>query len=65
MAYGERRTDKNSGRHYADFDECIDNAKNEGQVQVKTMPKDEMDGIVGMDDIDRIRRKKLGHQTKL
>jgi hypothetical protein len=65
MVYNDKRkTDRDEYKNYANFDECIDVAKETGKVQVKTSPFDEMDGIVGMDDIDRIRREKLRHQTK-
>lgn len=46
------------------FDPEINRAKEAGKEQVKTMPRDEMDGYLGVDDLDRIRRENLKHITK-
>ena len=51
-------------RSYADHDELIDYAGNCGKRGVRTDAAAEGDGYLGMDDIDRIRRKNLKHKTR-
>jgi hypothetical protein len=52
------------GPNYAGHDELIDRAGNSGKYGVRTDAAAEGVGYLGMDDLDRIRRKRLKHQTK-
>jgi len=52
------------GGGYSGHDELIDRAANSGKYGVRTDAASEGVGYLGMDDIDRIRRKELNHQTK-
>ena len=45
--------------HYAGHDELIDKAKNSGKYGVRTDAAAEGVGYLGVDDLDRIRRRKL------
>ncbi len=45
--------------NYANFDECIDAAKRAGVNQTRTDAYAEGDGYLGVDDIDRMRRRKI------
>jgi hypothetical protein len=69
MAYDDRprkkievREGKGEGR--AGHDELIDRAGNSGQYGVRTDAAAEGAGYLGVDDIDRIRRKNLKHKTR-
>jgi hypothetical protein len=42
----------------------INRAKIDGTMQVSTSAFDQDEGFLGMDDIDRIRREKLKHETR-
>jgi hypothetical protein len=55
---GERMT-----RHESK-DKELDAAKKSGNYGVRTDAFAEGDGYVGVDDLDRLRRDKLKHQTK-
>lgn len=64
MAYDEMprkkievREDKNSD--YSGHDKLIDNAKACGKYGNRTDASSQGDGYLGMDDLDRIRRRKL------
>lgn len=48
----------------AGHDELIDRAGSSGKYGVRTDAAAEGDGYLGMDDLDRIRREKLKHQTR-
>ncbi len=50
--------------HYASHDELINRAEETGKYGVRTDAAAEGVGYLGVDDIDRIRRKKLRHETK-
>jgi len=50
--------DGNKG-NYANHDECIDRAKASGKNQERTDAYAEGAGYLGVDDLDRIRRRKL------
>jgi len=52
------------GPNYAGHDELIDRAGDSGKYGVRTDAAAEGVGYLGVDDLDRIRRKKLKHQTK-
>jgi len=58
----EVREGKGVGR--AGHDELIDQAGNSGKYGVRTDAAAEGVGYLGMDDLDRIRRKKLNHETR-
>jgi hypothetical protein len=49
---------------YYSHDECIDRGGNSGKNGVRTDAAAEGDGYLGMDDLDRIRRKNLKHKTR-
>jgi hypothetical protein len=57
----EIREGKGDGR--ASHDECIKRAAESGGNGVRTDAAAEGVGYLGMDDIDRIRRKRLNKQT--
>ena len=57
----EVREDKGEGR--ASHDECIKRATDSGKYGVRTDAAAEGVGYLGMDDLDRIRRKRLNKQT--
>lgn len=63
MAYESDKKNMNKSdnkkSNYANFDECIDRAKNSGKNQTRTDAYAEGDGYLGVDDLDRIRRRKL------
>ena len=42
----------------------INGAKEDGNQQVSTSAFDQDEGFLGVDDIDRIRREKLRHETR-
>ena len=50
--------------HYASHDELLDRAKKTGKYGVRTDAAAEGVGYIGVDDIDRLRREKLKHETK-
>jgi len=50
--------------HYASHDELIERAGNTGKYGVRTDAAAEGVGYLGVDDIDRIRRKNLKHKTR-
>jgi hypothetical protein len=52
------------GDGYASHDELIDRAGDSGKYGVRTDAAAEGVGYLGMDDIDRIRRKNLKHKTR-
>jgi hypothetical protein len=56
-----RKTDRDPIRF--EHGKEIKAAIKDGNDQVKTQPKDEMDGYLGVDDLDRLRRLRLGKQT--
>lgn len=58
----EIREGKGSG--YASHDELIDNATASGKYGVRTDAAAEGVGYLGVDDLDRLRRERLKHQTK-
>lgn len=58
----EVREGKGVGR--AGHDELIDRAGNSGQYGVRTDAAAEGVGYLGVDDLDRIRRKNLKHKTR-
>lgn len=58
----EVRQDKVGRR--AGHDELIDRAGNAGRYGVRTDAASEGDGYLGVDDLDRIRRKNLKHKTR-
>ena len=47
------------GGNYAGHDELIDRAKSSGKFNVRTDAAAEGVGYLGVDDLDRIRRRKL------
>jgi hypothetical protein len=69
MAYDEVPKKKievreGKGPNYAGHDELIDRAGDSGKYGVRTDAAAEGVGYLGVDDLDRIRRKKLKHETK-
>ena len=58
----EVREDKGKGR--AGHDELIDLAGDSGKYGVRTDAAAEGVGYLGVDDLDRIRRKNLKHKTR-
>lgn len=58
----EVREGKGGGR--AGHDELIDRAGAAGKYGVRTDAAAQGVGYLGVDDLDRIRRKKLNHSTK-
>ncbi len=56
---------RNTGTDAIKFthDPGIKRAIKTGNHQVGTQPKDEMQGYLGVDDLDRLRRLRLGKQT--
>ena len=50
--------------HYSDHDVNIEKAGDAGKRGVRTDAAAEGVGYIGMDDIDRIRRKNLKHRTR-
>lgn len=47
--------------HYKDYDYCIDEAKNARKTQrLDTDPRVEKEGFLGIDELDRMRRRKIG-----
>jgi len=61
MSYGDKTEYKQPYRkkNYANFDECIDAAKRAGVNQDRTDAYAQGDGYLGVDDIDRMRRRKI------
>ncbi len=64
MAYDETPKKKievrdGTQRGHADHDELIDKAKRAGNYCDRTDAAAEGDGYLGIDDLDRIRRRKL------
>lgn len=55
---------RKGGRGYADHDELIERAGKSGSYCVRTDAAAEGDGYLGVDDLDRIRRKNLAHKTR-
>lgn len=51
------------GSNFASHDDLIDQAGNSGQYGVRTDAAAEGIGYLGMDDLDRVRRKRLDKQT--
>ncbi len=49
---------------YSGHDELIDRAGNSGQYGVRTDAAAEGIGYLGVDDLDRIRRKNIKHKTR-
>lgn len=49
---------------YYSHDQCIDKAGDSGAYGVRTDAAAEGVGYLGVDDIDRIRRKNLKHKTR-
>ena len=49
---------------YYNHDECIENGGNDGKFGVRTDAAAEGVGYLGVDDLDRIRRKNLKHKTR-
>jgi len=68
MAYDEASNKKIEVRegkeNYSSHDELIDNATKCGKYGVRTDAAAEGVGYLGVDDIDRIRRKNLKHKTR-
>ncbi len=58
----EVREGKGEGR--ASHDELIDKAGNSGKYGVRTDAAAEGVGYLGVDDLDRIRRKNLAHKVR-
>lgn len=58
----EVREGKGEGRK--SHDELIDEAGNSGKYGVRTDAAAEGVGYLGMDDLDRIRRKHLAHKVR-
>jgi hypothetical protein len=58
----EVREGKGEGR--ASHDELIDSAGNSGKYGVRTDAAAEGVGYLGVDDLDRIRRKNLAHKVR-
>lgn len=57
----ERNISDRHRKPYTTYDECIDMAKNARNTQRNdTNPMIEKEGFLGMDDIDRLRRRKIG-----
>jgi len=52
------------GAAYAGHDELIDRAGDSGKYGVRTDAAAEGVGYLGVDDLDRIRRKNLKHKTR-
>lgn len=50
--------------HYASHDELIERAVNTGKYGVRTDAAAEGVGYLGVDDLDRIRRKHLKHKIR-
>jgi len=55
---------RDGGRAYADHDQLIERAGNAGTYCVRTDAAAEGVDYLGMDDLDRIRRKNLKHKTR-
>lgn len=51
-------------RNYASHDELIDRAGDSGKYGIRTDAAAEGVGYLGVDDLDRIRRKNLKHKTR-
>jgi hypothetical protein len=49
---------------YYSHDECLDKAESAGTYGVRTDAAAEGCDYIGMDDIDRIRKKNLKHKTR-
>lgn len=49
---------------YYGHDECIDKAGDSGKYGVRTDAASQGVGYLGVDDLDRIRRKNLKHKTR-
>lgn len=69
MAYDEipkKPIEVRDGRKegYYGHDECIEKAGDAGQYGVRTDAAAEGVGYLGMDDLDRERRKNLKHRTR-
>jgi len=56
----ERRKADQNRRPYRTYDECIDMAKSSrNTTRNDTNPMIEKEGFLGMDDLDRLRRRKI------
>lgn len=55
---------ENRSKNFSSHDELIDVASDSGKYGVRTDAAAEMVGYLGVDDIDRIRRKNLKHKTR-
>jgi len=56
---GSKRTE-----HFKSSNKELDNAKTADQYQTRTDAFAEGDGYLGVDDLDRLRRERLKHQTE-
>jgi hypothetical protein len=70
MAYYEekiRRNDKSGEprkKHFETKDMEINKAEKANSYEFSSEPGGEKVDFLGMDDVDRIRREKLGHETR-
>lgn len=67
MAYEDRKSSEireGKGIGYASKDECIERALDSDKYGDRTDAYAQGDGYLGMDDIDRIRRKNLQHKIR-
>lgn len=55
---------RDGSRNYSSHDELIDRAGDSGRYGVRTDAAAEGVGYLGVDDLDRIRRKNLKHKTR-
>ncbi len=51
-------------RNYKSKDMELDSAKRANEYEFSSAPNADEIGFLGMDDIDRLRRDKLNHETK-
>lgn len=56
--------DYEKNKNYSSKDTEIDKAKKANAFGFSSAPNADEIGFLGMDDIDRIRREKLKHETK-
>ena len=59
MAYDEDKQDRHASK-----DKEIKAAEKANKYQERTDPGADNDGFLGMDDLDRLRRERLKHQTR-
>ncbi len=66
MSYKEPKRSVRDGNdgNYCGHDELIDRATNSGKYNDRTDAYAEGVGFLGMDDIDRLRRRRLNRQTQ-